>query len=73
MTKDVTVGPPKRACAYVMKEHIDEYASSWSYGFAFFLIYLSCVCCWSCSTMSFTGEEANEFVNKDGTKDHGRN
>ena len=72
MTKDVTKGPPKKACAFVMKKYIDDYATSWSWGFAFFIIYLSCVMCWSCSTLSFTGEEANEFTNKDGSVDKGR-
>jgi len=66
MTKDVTVGPPKRGCAYAAKEYVDEYASSWGGGMIFFLFYISCVLCWSCSTFSFTGEEANEFVNAKG-------
>lgn len=72
MTKDITTGPPKRGCAYAMKAYMDDHAASWGGGFIFFMIYIACVMCWSCSTFSFTGEDANEFTNRDGTVDKGR-
>jgi len=71
MTKDVTSGPPKEGCAYTLKNYVDEYAASWCGGMIFFLIYLICLWCSSCSTITHTGAEANEFTNKDGTNDKG--
>lgn len=72
MTKDVTVGPPKQACAYALKKYMDDHAAAWGGGFIFFFIYVACLMCWSCSTFSFTAGDADEFTNKDGTVDKGR-
>jgi len=55
-----------------MKDYVDEYAASWGGGMIFFLIYLFCLLCSSCSTISHTGQQANEFMNKDGSVDKGR-
>lgn len=67
MTKEVTAGPVKQACAYAAKSYVDEYAASWGGGFIFFLVYLGCYMCWGCSTMGYSDEEkkADDIIGHD--------
>lgn len=72
MTKDITAGPPKQGCAYAMKGYLDQNAAAWGGAMIFFIFYIMCLFFWSCTTYAHTGEEANEFTNKDGSVDKGR-
>lgn len=71
MTKPISAGPPTEGCVFVAKRTLDENAKTWGGFMVFLLFFLMFMIICSCSIYQHTGDDADEFTDKDGNQDKG--